>query len=175
MNEQSRSRRKPVEHYLNLSYEIEVQKAEEGGFVVSIPVLPGCITQVEQWGEAEDAVEEVRKGWIQAAYEDGVEIPLPKSEKEYSGKFVLRIPRSMHRNLDRRAEEEEISLNTLVVSLISQSLGRRDEFREAAPIGGGLHGSDFFSTGWEKLEIPRRKQPETLRLSDKSTWYSSRN
>ena len=173
MTEQRRSRRKPVDYYLDLSYEIEVQKAEEGGFVVSIPVLPGCITQVEEWGEAENAIEEVRKGWIEAAYEDGVEIPLPRSKKEYSGKFVLRIPRSMHRNLDRRAEEEGISLNTLVVSLISEGLGRRDV--EITLAGGGLHGSDFFSTGWEKLEIPRRKQPETLRLSDKSTWYSSRN
>jgi len=165
MNEQSTSRRKPVEYYLNLSYEIEVQKAEEGGFVVSIPVLPGCITQVEEWGEAENAIEEVRGSWIQAAYEDGVEIPLPRSKKEYSGKFVLRIPRSMHRNLDRRAEEEGVSLNTLVVSLISQSLGNRtiDPAHDEKEISREKWVSD-----WEILWNRPPKEPERPRLSGRS-------
>ena len=175
MSEQNRSIRKPVEYYLNLSYEIEVQKEEEGGFVVSIPVLPGCITQVEEWGEAEDAIEEVRRIWIQTAYEDGVKIPLPKSAKEYSGKFVLRIPRSMHRNLDTRAQEEGVSLNMLVVSLISQSLGRRDECRETATIGGESHGSDLCGIWGQKLEVRKPKQPETLKLPDRSAWDRMRN
>ena len=169
MSEQSRSRRKPVEYYLDLSYEIEVQKAEEGGFVVSIPVLPGCITQVEEWGEAEKAIEEVRGSWIQAAYEDGVDIPLPRSEKEYSGKFVLRIPRSMHRNLDRRAEEEGISLNTLVVSLISQSLGNRTI--DPAP-DEEEPSDDRWAGEWEILWNRPPKEPARPRLSDRSHFGS---
>ena len=122
MKKQNESLEKSLEYYVGLSYPVEIQKAHEGGFVVSIPDLPGCIMQVENWEEAESSIEEVRKVWLRAAYEDGVTIPLPKTEKEYSGKFVLRIPKSIHRNLDKRAEDEGVSLNALLISMISQSL-----------------------------------------------------
>ena len=123
MTMKEKTPKKTLEYFLALSYSIEVQQAEEGGFVISIPELPGCITQVEQWEDAYSSIDEVRKEWIKAAYEDGAEIPLPKSGKEYSGKFVLRIPKSMHRRLDERAEDEGVSLNTLLISMISECLG----------------------------------------------------
>lgn len=123
MTIEGRTPEKGLEYYLSLSYEITVQKAEEGGFVVSIPALPGCITQVENEQEVLSRIEEVRKEWITTAKEDGVEIPLPKTEKEYSGKFVVRLPKSMHRKLDIRAEDEGVSLNTLLISMISLCLG----------------------------------------------------
>ena len=170
MTEQRRSRRKPVDYYLDLSYEIEVQKAEEGGFVVSIPVLPGCITQVEEWGEAEDAIEEVRRHWIQVAHDDGVDIPLPKSQKEYSGKFVLRIPRSMHRGLDRRAEDERVSLNTLVVSLIAQSLGSRNMDTDPDEEGPG---EERWASHWETLMSRPPREPARPRLSGRSHFAST--
>lgn len=152
---------KALEDYLTLSYPIEVQEAEEGGFVVSIPALPGCVTQVEKWQEAYGSIEEVRREWITTAYEDGVEIPLPKTEKEYSGKFVVRIPKSMHRKLDIRAEDEGVSLNTLLVSMISLCLGSARA--EVAPTA-----RDWWSDiGWtvindstkDRKSVDYKKQP----------------
>ena len=42
---------------------------------------------------------------MESMYEDGSEIPLPGSaEKQFSGKFDVRIPKSLHRKLDKLAE-----------------------------------------------------------------------
>ena len=161
MTMKSKSQRKPLQYYMDLLYEIEIQKAQEGGFVVNIPALPGCIAQVEKWEEVEGTIEDVRREWIRMAYEDGVEIPLPKSEKEYSGKFVLRIPRSLHRNLDKTAESEGVSLNTLIVSIISQSLGSRSV--EIAPADADS-GSDTWVNEWETLWSKPPREPDEPRL-----------
>jgi antitoxin HicB len=156
---------------MSLFYEIEIQKAEEGGFVVSIPALPGCITQVEEWEEAYHTIETIRREWIRIAYEDGVDIPLPRTEKEYSGKFVLRIPKSMHRNLDKAAEEEGVSLNTLVLSIISQGLGSRNA--DATPKGADLARKQW-EDKWEILMSRPSKESEPPKLHDRRYWESRR-
>jgi predicted HicB family RNase H-like nuclease len=43
-------------------------------------------------------------------------IPAPLSKKQYSGKFMVRIPPEQHRELATRAAEQGISLNRLVSS-----------------------------------------------------------
>ena len=63
--------------------------------------------------------EEVRPLWIEAAYEHGIDIPLPSYPEEYSGKFVVRLPRSLHRRLAESAERDGVSLNQYVVMLLS--------------------------------------------------------
>jgi len=42
--------------------------------------------------------------------------PVPFSSRSFSGKFVIRIPPSIHRELAMKAAEERISLNRLVSS-----------------------------------------------------------
>ncbi len=37
--------------------------------------------------------------WLEVSLEQGDAIPEPRSEAEYSGKFVVRVPRSLHRDL----------------------------------------------------------------------------
>jgi antitoxin HicB len=53
---------------------------------------------------------------------DGRPVPPPVTE-HYTGKFTVRIPRSLHRNLATRAKAEGVSLNQLVTHLLSQGLG----------------------------------------------------
>jgi antitoxin HicB len=45
---------------------------------------------------------------------------------DMSGKFVARVPKTIHAKLAIRAKEEGVSLNTLVLALIAEGLGRRD-------------------------------------------------
>ena len=149
----SESTERSKEYYIGLSYPIEIQKAEEGGFVVSIPTLPGCVTQVEKWEEAESSIESVRREWIRTAYEDGLEIPLPDDEKRYSGKLVLRIPKSMHHKLDMRAEDEGVSLNTLMVSMLAQCLGGQ-KTGMPSPIK-----NVKLETGWRRLHYSLQEKP----------------
>lgn len=59
--------------------------------------------------------------------EQGRAIPPPRvPEEDFSGRVTLRVPRSLHRALSERAEEEGVSLNTHLVSVLSASLGASD-------------------------------------------------
>jgi len=111
--------RKDLEFYLNLSYPITVHPDPDGGYVAEIEELPGCMTQAETLDEVFKAIEDARQVWIRGTYEMGQDIPLPRDMEEYSGKFMVRIPRSLHRNLVRAAKREGVSLNQYVTSLLA--------------------------------------------------------
>jgi antitoxin HicB len=49
-------------------------------------------------------------------------IPLPNNSIEYSGKLLLRMPKSLHRDLARQAEAEAISLNQYISSILSRNV-----------------------------------------------------
>lgn len=67
-----------LDEYLKLPYKMEiVEDKEEGGFVVSFPDLPGCLTCGDSMEGALKNAEDAKKVWIEAAMEDGVEIPEP--------------------------------------------------------------------------------------------------
>ncbi len=51
---------------------------------------------------------------------NGEEIPQPLSGKNYSGKFMVRVPPEVHRNLAIQAAESGVSINRLVSSRLSQ-------------------------------------------------------
>jgi antitoxin HicB len=117
------SKRKPIEYYLNLKYPVTIIPAEEGGYVAEIEDLPGCFTQGETLEETYANIEEARKLWIEVAYEDGQDIPEPRDKQEYSGNFIVRGPRSLHRKLDQMAKREGVSLNQYLVATLSRSMG----------------------------------------------------
>lgn len=112
--------KKPVEEYLAREYSFNVLADPEGGYVVEFPDLPGCMTQVESLEEVSQAVEEIRTLWIETAYEQGQEIPPPTYPEEYSGKFNVRLPKSLHRSLAEGAKREGVSLNQYVATLLAR-------------------------------------------------------
>ena len=103
-------------------YPFNVLADPDGGYVVVFPDLPGCMTQAETLEEIPVMADEARRLWLEVAYEDGAKIPAPTYIEEYSGKFIVRLPRSLHRELAEEAKRDGISLNSYVVTL----LGRRD-------------------------------------------------
>jgi predicted HicB family RNase H-like nuclease len=52
--------------------------------------------------------------------ETGEPTPEPIASKRYSGKFMVRVPPDVHRNLAIEAAEAGVSLNRLVSSKLSQ-------------------------------------------------------
>jgi antitoxin HicB len=115
-----------LEEYLALPYRIiltpDVDDRGRSGFVAEAPELPGCMSQ---GATADDAVAGLRDAigaWISVALEDGVAIPEPESEDRYSGKFVLRVPRSLHAELARAAERERVSLNQFAVGALAGAI-----------------------------------------------------
>jgi|YelNatPaOPRAMG01_1025707.scaffolds.fasta_scaffold40375_2 predicted RNase H-like HicB family nuclease len=111
-----------VEEYLKLPYTIKLIKEEDGTYYVSVEELPGCATMGDTLEEAMAMIKEAMEGWIESNLERGLEIPLPESMKEYSGKFLVRVPASLHRRLVEQAKKEGVSLNQLVVSLLSEKI-----------------------------------------------------
>jgi len=114
------SRPTTLEGYLALSYPFHVIADPDGGYVATFPDLPGCATQVETLEELPAMVDDVRRLWIETAFDHGMEIPLPTYPEEYSGKFNLRLPRSLHRSLAEEAERQGVSLNQHVVALLAE-------------------------------------------------------
>ena len=124
--------RKPLEYYLNLKYPVTIHAAPEGGFVAEIEDLPGCLAQGETLEEAYNEIEIARKLWLETTYEDGQDIPLPRDNREYSGKFIVRVPKSLHRKLNLLAEREGTSLNQYVVSELSRVVGLAEAEEKAS-------------------------------------------
>ncbi|MDO8578574.1 MAG: type II toxin-antitoxin system HicB family antitoxin [Dehalococcoidales bacterium] len=119
-------KRKPVEYYFNLKYPITIIPSEEGGYVAEIEDLPGCLSQGETLEETYANIEESRRLWIDVAYEDGQDIPEPRDKQGYSGNFIVRGPKSLHRKLDQMAKREGVSLNQYLVSTLSHSVGMQE-------------------------------------------------
>ena len=71
---------KTLNEYLAMPYRMEiVEDREEGGFVVSFPELPGCITCGETLETAVANAQDAKKAWLEAAIADGVTIQEPDS------------------------------------------------------------------------------------------------
>ena len=91
---------KTLNDYMAMNYRMEIiEDREEGGYVVSYPELPGCLTCGETIESAVANAIDAKKAWLEAALEEGIEIHEPDSLDEYSGQFKLRIPRSLLRSL----------------------------------------------------------------------------
>lgn len=113
---------KKLNDYMEMSYRMEiVEDKEEGGFVVSYPDLPGCITCGETIESAVANAIDAKKAWIEAALEDGIEIYEPDNLDNYSGQFKLRIPLSLHRLLVEHSKREGISMNQYCVYLLAKN------------------------------------------------------
>jgi antitoxin HicB len=115
--------RKSLKYYLSLKYPVTLQEATDGGFVAEIEDLHGCLAQGETITEACENIESARRLWLESAYDDHLEIPLPENEAKFSGKFNVRVPASLHRKLHKLAGKEGVSLNQYVVFALSHTAG----------------------------------------------------
>lgn len=109
---------KDLNYYLGLKYPVELVETESG-FVVSHPDLPGCASFGDTADEALKSLEEVRHLWLEGQVDANGVAPEPRLPENFSGKFVVRLPKWLHRVLESEATRQACSLNTLVVSLLS--------------------------------------------------------
>ena len=101
---------------INLS---PIPSDEGGGYLISFPDLPGLIADGNTIDEAMSEARDAFAAWVMAEQEDKGRLPTPKT---YSGQFVQRIPKSLHRQLAMRAKAEGVSLNQLTTTLLAQGL-----------------------------------------------------
>ena len=106
---------------LKLPYERVIIPEEEGGFSASIAEFEGCLADGETADEAMANLDSAAEAWIKAEQDAGRDIPEPWNLQEFSGKLLLRLPKSLHQRLARQADREGISLNQYVVHKLSAS------------------------------------------------------
>jgi antitoxin HicB len=113
-----------LESYMALPYRIElIPDPEDGGYVVRIPDLPGCMSQGDTVEEAMEMIRDAQRGWLTVALEHGDSIPQPRGAGAYSGQFNVRLPKSVHRALVEAAEAEGVSLNLYVATVLAHAVG----------------------------------------------------
>lgn len=111
-------------------YHFEVRPLTEdegGGYLITFPDLPSCISDCETLEEAIKNGMDAAKSWLETARE--FNDPIPKPREPGSGKFVTRVPKSLHVRLVARAKQEGVSMNALVTAFIAESLGKREAHR----------------------------------------------
>jgi antitoxin HicB len=115
---------KTIDYYMELPYTVEAKHDEDGWFA-KVVELPGCMTWADTFDELGPMIEDAMHGWIEDAIAHGDPIPEPRDTEDYSGKVNLRMPKSLHRDLARRAEAEGVSLNQVMVATLARSVGRQ--------------------------------------------------
>ena len=123
---------KTIEEYINLPYTIELQRDPDVGWFVRVRELPGCMSQGDTAEEALTMIQDAMRAWIEIAIEDGAPIPEPRAEEDYSGKFVVRVPRSLHHALVEAAARDNVSLNQYINVALAQRVGQSNAMQASA-------------------------------------------
>ena len=114
---------KEIEDYMKLPYNFIVKQIidESGAYYYShVLELDGCQSTGESYEEALNNLQEAMRGWIQSKLEGGFEVPLPIKHEDFSGKFIIRLPKTLHYKLSIEAKEEGVSLNQYALYKLSR-------------------------------------------------------
>ncbi|MCM3747473.1 type II toxin-antitoxin system HicB family antitoxin [Paenibacillus pasadenensis] len=115
------TKQKDVNYYLSLPYTFQVRLEPNDGdpyYYASVKELDGCHTTAPTWAEAYTDLESVFKDHIEIKLEYGD--PIPEPQDDFSGKILLRLPKSLHRELIAKAELENTSLNQYLLYKLSK-------------------------------------------------------
>ena len=118
----------PFEAYAHVVSPLSAE--DGGGYLITFPDLPGCMSDGETPEEAIENGKDSFLCWVSAQADMGRPIPKPtcyrpEEVSNMPGKFVQRIPKSLHAKLAERAKQEGVSINTLVLAYIAQGMGGR--------------------------------------------------
>ena len=106
--------KKSVEEYMSLPYTKIIREIEDEGdhfFYGRIMELDGCQSTGDTLDELYENLKEAMEGYLEVKLENDLPIPEPSLAENYSGRFVLRIPKTLHKRLALEAKEEGVSLN----------------------------------------------------------------
>ncbi|MGH3387189.1 MAG: type II toxin-antitoxin system HicB family antitoxin [Nocardioidaceae bacterium] len=95
--------------------------AEDLEFVATCLELPSLSWLAESQVEALQGLEVVVRDVVADLDEQGEQVPVPFSERHFSGKFNVRVGEHLHRDLAVHAAEDGMSLNQYVVKKLAAS------------------------------------------------------
>jgi len=109
---------KDLNYYLELQYTTRLKRNSDDSYFAEIEELPGCMTEGDTEEEALVMIEDAKKAWLETALARKLHIPEPTLD-EYSGKFNVRLPKFLHRQLAYKAKQEHVSLNTFITTTLA--------------------------------------------------------
>lgn len=118
-------RRGQIQEILRRPYHRVVVPDGPDAFLARISEFTGCMVLEPTAAEALTRLEELAFGWIESALERGQDIPEPHEEPTYSGKLMLRLPKSLHQKAAEAANRDDVSLNQFIVAAVAEQLGAR--------------------------------------------------
>jgi len=108
-------------------FEVRPLSAEEGGgYLISFPDFSECIADGETPEEAIHNGLDALAETVAALQDMGLPVPEPNSGGTHSGRFVQRVPKSLHARLATKAAQEGVSMNSLVISYLAERLGTQN-------------------------------------------------
>jgi antitoxin HicB len=113
-----------VQEALRRPFRMVVQGTPDEGYLAEAPELPGCVTAGETPEEAMTLLRDAMAAWLTVAVER--RNPIPEPAHDFSGKFVLRLPKTLHQRLAARATAEGISLNQLAATYVARGVGSQE-------------------------------------------------
>ncbi len=137
---------KIVADYLKKPYGRVVIPESDGTFSAEIIEFPGCIAVGDTAAEALTNLEDVARSWLEASLEKGQRISEPIENDDYSGKLVLRLPKSLHKKAAHMAARDGVSLNQFIVSSLAEQVGVRSSATFSAYVE--------FSSAWQSIGGP---------------------
>ena len=112
--------------YMDLPYHISVMRdegdARERGWSARVDELPGCEAHGATLEEAVRGIRGATEQWIARALTSGREVPEPRRAPQHGGRVLLRMPQSLHAELARAAEREQVSLNHFIADTLVSAL-----------------------------------------------------
>lgn len=127
-----------LEYFMSLNYPATIELYEEEGetrFGLQIPELSGVWAEGKTLEEAYADLVETKKLWFETCLEKGIDIPEPVLEKDYSGKFILRLNPKFHMTLSKGAQRSKISLNQYIRILLEKQISNSDSSAEIRHLG----------------------------------------
>src|SRR5579864_2355762 len=91
-----------IDRIMGAEYSAEIKRNDDGTWYARVVEFPGCMTEGDTRDAALDNLDDAMRGWIEAHLQDGEPIPPPLNDAQFSGKFLVRVPRSIHRELAQR-------------------------------------------------------------------------
>jgi len=61
-------------------FDVYLEPAEEGGYVVTVPALPGCVSEGDTREEALENIKDAIEGYLAVAREHGISLPNVETE-----------------------------------------------------------------------------------------------
>ena len=109
--------------YLKKPYVRSVVPEADGSYGAEIIEFPGCIAVGDTAAQALENLENVAESWLESTIARGQRVPDPIENVGYSGKLVLRLPKTLHRKATHVAAREGVSLNQFIVTCIAEQVG----------------------------------------------------